>query len=40
MKKITGIISQDAAIEAIKDSVPAGTEEKNINAFEAGYNLI
>lgn len=38
--KITGIISQDAAIEAIKDSVPAGTEEKNIAAFEAGYNLI
>ena len=38
--KITGVISQNAAIEAIKDSVPAGTEEKNINAFEAGYNLI
>ena len=38
--KITGIISQDVAIEAIKDSVPAGTEEKNIKAFEAGYNLI
>ena len=29
-----------AAIEAIKDSVPAGTEEKNIKAFEAGYNLV
>ena len=38
--KITGVISENAAIEAIKDSVPAGTEEKNINAFEAGYNLI
>ena len=38
--KITGIISKDAAIESIKDSVPAGTEEKNINAFELGYNLV
>ena len=38
--KITGVISENAAIEAIKDSVPPGTEEKNINAFEAGYNLI
>ena len=38
--KITGIISENAAIEAIKDSVPAGTEEKNINAFNAGYNLV
>ena len=38
--KITGVISENAAIEAIKDSVPAGTEEKNINAFNAGYNLI
>ena len=38
--KITGVISENAAIEAIKDSVPAGTEEKNINAFEAGYNLV
>ena len=38
--KITGVISENAAIEAIKDSVPAGTEEKNINAFNAGYNLV
>ena len=38
--KITGVISENAAIEAIKDSVPPGTEEKNIKAFEAGYNLI
>ena len=38
--KITEVISENAAIEAIKDSVPAGTEEKNINAFEAGYNLV
>ena len=38
--KITGVISENAAIEAIKDSVPAGTEEKNINAFKAGYDLV
>ena len=38
--KITGIISENAAVEAIKDSVPAGTEEKNIKAFETGYNLV
>ena len=38
--KITGVLSENAAIEAIKDSVPAGTDEKNINAFNAGYNLI
>lgn len=38
--KITEIISVDAAKEAILDSVPRGTEEKNIKAFEAGYNLI
>ncbi len=38
--KITGIISKDAAIESIKSSVPKGTEEKNIKAFEAGYNLV
>ena len=31
--KITGIISENAAVEAIKDSVPAGTEEKNIKTF-------
>ena len=38
--KITGVISENATIEAIKDSVPAGTEEKNINAFNAGFNLV
>ena len=38
--KITGVISENAAIEAIKDSVPAGTEEKNVNAFNVGYNLV
>ena len=38
--EITGVISENAAVEAIKDSVPAGTEEKNIGAFNAGYNLV
>lgn len=38
--KITKIISKEAAIKSIEDSVPSGTEEKNIAAFEAGYNLI
>jgi len=37
--KITEIISLDAAKEAIAVSVPKGTEEKNIKAFEAGYAL-
>ena len=38
--KVTKIISKQAVIEAIKDSVPKGTEEKNVSAFEVGYNLI
>lgn len=38
--KATGIVSVEAAKAAILDSVPKGTEEKNIQAFEAGYNLI
>jgi len=38
--KITEVISKEAAIKAIEASVPKGTEEKNIKAFEAGYNLI
>ena len=37
---VTNIISKQAVIEAIKDSVPKGTEEKNVSAFEVGYNLI
>ena len=37
--KITKVISKEAAIKAIEDSVPKGTEEKNIKAFEAGYAL-
>ncbi len=38
--KITNIISKKSAIKAIETSVPKGTEEKNIQAFEAGYNLV
>ena len=37
--KITGVISKEAAIKAIEASVPKGTEEKNVKAFEAGYAL-
>lgn len=38
--KITEIITPEAAKEAILNSVPRGTEDKNIQAFEAGYNLV
>ncbi len=38
--KATEIVSVDAAKKAILDSVPKGTEDKNLQAFEAGYNLI
>ena len=37
--KITEVISKEAAIKAIESSVPKGTEEKNVAAFEAGYAL-
>ena len=37
--KITKVISKEAAMKAIEASVPKGTEEKNIQAFEAGYAL-
>ena len=38
--KSTGIISKEAALKSILSSVPKGTEEKNQQAFEAGYNLV
>lgn len=38
--KVTKIVSVDAAKQAVLDSVPKGTEKKNIQAFEAGYDLI
>ncbi|MDR0900849.1 MAG: 2-oxoacid:ferredoxin oxidoreductase subunit gamma [Methanobrevibacter sp.] len=36
---ITKVVSYDAVKEAILDSVPPGTEDKNIKAFEAGYAM-
>ena len=38
--KVTEVVSVDAAKQAILDSVPKGTEDKNIQAFEAGYALL
>jgi 2-oxoglutarate ferredoxin oxidoreductase subunit gamma len=35
---VSGLISKEAAIKAIKDSVPPGTESLNISAFEKGYD--
>lgn len=39
ISKITNVISHDAAKKAILESVPPGTEKKNIQAFEAGYAM-
>ncbi len=33
----TGIISREAMRESVKASVPAGTEDLNLKAFDAGY---
>jgi 2-oxoglutarate ferredoxin oxidoreductase subunit gamma len=38
--KATKVVSEEAARNAIAASVPKGTEEKNITAFEAGMDLI
>ncbi len=38
--EITKIISADAVIKSIKDSVPKGTEDKNLLAFEAGRKIV
>ena len=38
--KVTNVVSVEAAKQAILDSVPKGTEDKNIQAFEAGYALL
>lgn len=38
--KITKVVSKEAVIKSIEDSVPKGTEKKNIEAFEAGYALV
>jgi 2-oxoglutarate ferredoxin oxidoreductase subunit gamma len=36
----TGLISVEAAKQSILDSVPAGTEELNMNAFEEGRKIV
>lgn len=36
----TGLISQEAAKQAILDSVPKGTEDKNLEAFELGRKVV
>lgn len=38
--KATNVVSEDAARKAIAESVPPGTEAKNIAAFEAGMELV
>ena len=39
ISKLTNIISYDAAKKAFLDTIPKGTEEKNTQAFEAGYAM-
>ena len=36
----TGVISVEAAKESILDSVPKGTEELNMKAFEEGRKIV
>ena len=38
--KATGIVSEEAARQSVLDSVPKGTEKKNIQAFEAGMRIV
>jgi len=38
--RITGVVSKEAMRKAILDSVPKGTEKKNLIAFEKGYDYI
>lgn len=38
--EITKLISVEAAEKAIKESVPPGTEAKNLAAFEAGLTIV
>jgi 2-oxoglutarate ferredoxin oxidoreductase subunit gamma len=37
---VTKIVSRDAMRDAVKGSVPAGTEELNLKAFDAGYDYL
>jgi 2-oxoglutarate ferredoxin oxidoreductase subunit gamma len=34
---VTGIVSPEAMRESIRTSLPRGTEELNLRAFETGY---
>jgi len=34
---VTGFLKKEAVQEAVKDSIPKGTEELNLKAFEKGY---
>lgn len=38
--KATGLISEESARKAILDSVPKGTEDMNIKAFEQGMQIV
>jgi len=38
--KVTRIVSEEACKQAIVESVPKGTEEKNIDGFKKGLNLV
>lgn len=38
--KATGLISEESARKAILDSVPKGTEDMNIKAFEQGMKIV
>lgn len=40
IQKISGIISEEATINAIKARVPKGTEEMNIRAFKTGQEQL
>lgn len=38
--RITKVISEEAARQAVAESVPPGTEDKNLAAFDAGTTLV
>jgi len=38
MTAVTGLITKDAMQKAVEVSVPKGTQELNLSAFEKGYN--
>ncbi|MBU0517117.1 MAG: 2-oxoacid:acceptor oxidoreductase family protein [Proteobacteria bacterium] len=37
LTSVTGVVSQDSMRQAILSSIPKGTEELNLKAFETGY---